>query len=186
MKAVLLYRYFYKSRYYYAAVLFFYIAALSCGISCAGALADKAQIYSYTAWSLLLKTAVPLVAIGLGGLFFAGSVLIVSAVCYSAYTCGFIIGTQFAVSFWSGIAYVFFSALPLGIVYMCLTAFASVTALQCNAARYKIRRKGLQRPMTNYEIRQYIGKIMITFGADIVMILLEYYVFAAAYVNLLV
>ena len=39
--------------------------------------------------------------------------------------------------------------------------------------------------MTNYEIRQYIGKIMITFGADIVMILLEYYVFAAAYVNLL-
>lgn len=184
MKTVLLYRYLYKSRYYYIAVLFIYIAALSCGISCAGAMAEK-SIYSYTIWSILLKTTLPVVAIGLGGLFFAGNILIFAAVCYSAYTCGFIIGAQFAVSFLCGVTYIFFCAVPLDIVYMCCTLFTGVTAFQCNAARYAIRKKGLARPMTSYEIRIYSAKMMLALGVNVIEVILEYYVFAAAYVNLL-
>ena len=81
--------------------------------------------------------------------------------------------------------YIFFCAVPLDIVYMCCTLFTGVTAFQCNAARYAIRKKGLARPMTSYEIRIYSAKMMLALGVNVIEVILEYYVFAAAYVNLL-
>lgn len=182
MRAVLLYRYLHENRYYYIAVLFVYIAALSCGAFCSRTV-PVPELYSYTVWSLLLKTTLPIALIAVSGLFFAGCPLIFIAVCYSAYTIGFVTGQQFGVSFWLGIIYLFFCIIPLGLIYACCTVASGVTALRCNAARYIIRRKGLSRPMNNYEIRQYISRMLICIGADIIALILEYYVFAAAYVN---
>lgn len=184
MKTLFLYRYLRENRYYYMAVIFIYTASLSCGMFCSRAVLEP-WIYSYTVWSLLIKSAIPVLAAGMGGLFFAGSLLIFAAVCYSAYISGFIIGVQFALSIWYGIIYVFICAIPLGIIYLCCVVFSAVTAFKCNAARYSIRRKGLARPMTSFEIRQYISKLLICLGINIIALILEYYVFAAAYVNLI-
>lgn len=186
MKFTLLVRYLYKNRYSYIATLFIYIAAFSCGISssCAIYKYSEGSVLMFTLLKLLLWRLLPVVMVLLGGLFFAGSVIAVGAECYFAYKLGFAVGSQFMVSFFSGIAYAFLCGIPMNLIYLVLMTFAFVCALDCNIFRMAIRVKGLKRPMTMYEVRQYIGKALVVIGAVIIAVFLENYIFARGYVNL--
>ncbi len=72
----------------------------------------------------------------------------------------------------------------MGIIYTLIMLFSSASAYDCNLSRFVIRKKGLKRPMTNYEIKQYLGKALVSVGVIICALLLENYVFAMGYINL--
>lgn len=180
MTLVLLLRYLYQKRYSYIIALFVYIAALSCGICHAADFfkCNKADIIVITIGKLFLIRFLPILIVLIGGLFFLGSFISLFAECFFAYKIGFVIASQFAFSFWCGIAYLLLCGIPMGIIYTLIMLFSSASAYDCNLSRFVIRKKGLKRPMTNYEIKQYLGKALVSVGVIICALLLENYVFA--------
>lgn len=183
MNRIFVARYLYKRRFYYLFTVYVYIAAYSCGIFTA-AKALEVEKLTLTVFGTMLNCCIPVALISFGGLFFAGNILVTAGLCCTAYRMGYGLCISFMQSFVSGCVYLFFVGLPVGILYFVCSIFSAASAFECNISRFEIRKKGLARPMNNYEMHNYISKCCIALGTAILACVLEYNVFMAAYVKL--
>lgn len=183
MNRIFFARYLYKRRFYYLFAVYVYIAAYSCGIFTA---AKNVEVENMTLniWDSMLNCVIPVAIMSVGGLFFTGNISVVASLSYAAYRMGYRLCMSFIISFASGCAYLFFVGLPVGILYFICGVFSSASAFECNFSRFVIRKKGLARPMNNYEMNNYIAKCCIALGTAILTFVFEYNVFMAAYVKL--
>ena len=184
MNGALLSRYLYKNRVYYIICVYVYIAAYACG-AFYGARAKVVLPGEVKLMSVLLDSVIPMAAISVGGLFFAGSLLACGGLCVIAYRMGVLLGSSIAVSFGNVIVYLFFMGIPVGAIYFLCGVGAFSSALECNLSRLRIRRKGLARPMNGAEIRGYVGRCLVFVGVSIITSVLEYGVFLRAFVNII-
>lgn len=184
MNRIFVARYLYKRRFYYLFTVYVYIAAYSCGIFTA---AKKFEIESMilTVFGSMLNCCIPVAVMCFGGLFFAGNIFVIAGLCCTAYRMGYRLCISFMLSFASGSAYLFFVGVPVGILYFVCGIFSAASAFECNISRFEIRKKGLARPMNNYEMNNYIAKCCIALGTAILTCVLEYNVFMAAYIKLI-
>ncbi len=184
MKRIFVARYLYKKRFYYLFTVYVYAAAYFCGIFTAG----KAQTESICDVSVSAQIAdriLPVFVMCIAGLFFAGNILILSGLCFSAYRLGYALGESFMLSMGSGVAYIFFVGLPVGVLFFLCDAFCAANAFECNISRLRIRKKGLARPMNEYEMKNYISRCMIALGCAVLGCVLEYNVFMSAYIKVM-
>lgn len=184
MNGALLSRYLYKNRVYYIICVYIYIAAYACGVFY-GARAEVCLPNEIKLLSVLLDSVIPMAAISVGGLFFAGSLLASGGLCVIAYRMGVLLGACAAVSVGHVITYLFFVGIPVGVIYFLCGIAALSNAFECNLSRLKIRRKGLARPMNMGEIRGYVGRCLVFVGVSVIMAVLEYWVFLRAFVNII-
>lgn len=184
MNRVFIARYLYKRRFYYLFTIYVYIAAYSCGIFTASKTLEVESL-AVSAFGSMLNCVVPVIVMSIGGLFFAGNIPVAAGLCFSAYRMGYRLSISFEVSFIGGSAYMFFVGIPVGILYFACGVFCAASAFECNISRFEIRKKGLARPMNNYEMQNYISKCCIALGAAILTCVLEYNVFMAAYTKLI-
>lgn len=184
MNGVLLSRYLYKNRVYYAISIYIYIASYACG-AFNGAKQEAFFDWNVSAWGTLLDGVIPMLIISVGGLFFVGSIFSWGGLCIMAYRMGAMLGACVSTSFGAVVTFLFFVGIPVGLIYFVCGVSGSANAIECNVSRLKIRRRGLARPMNNAEIRGYIGRSMLYVGISVIMFVLEYWVFFRAFVNII-
>ncbi len=175
---ILAVRSLYKLRYYYAAALFIFIAAFSCGIFTS---AKHSEIGFAGGISYILPS---LVIINASGLFFSGNILILAFHCFCAYKMGFMLGGAFTAAFWQGAAFVFFVLLPVYTVYITVILLSSVNGVRCNLRRFVRRQRGVVGHMNVYELKKYAARCMIISGVGILWCIMEKYIFLKAFLNL--
>lgn len=184
MRKIFVARYLYKKRFYYLFTIYVYVAAYFCGIFTASKV-NTENIFDISVFSEIFSRFLPVFAMCVAGLFFVGNLFVLSGLCFSAYRLGYVLGESFALSLQSGMTYIFFVGLPIGTLFFLCDVFCAANAFECNISRFQIRKKGLARPMNDYEMHNYISKCIIALGCAVLGCILEYKVFMLAYINIM-